>query len=87
MSYNPSPNWAPVDDSAIQSIKCPECGEHLVLQDDDEENPIYQATYYNPRHVPPKVIMWCSNDECDLHEVEVIVKLKVKLEVVDNDNR
>jgi hypothetical protein len=83
MSYNPNPEWATVDDSALQTIVCPECGEHLVLQDDDDENPLYQATYYNPRHIPPEVIMWCRNDECEEYEVEVAVKLEVKLEVVE----
>jgi hypothetical protein len=76
MSYNPNPKWAAVDDSAIQSIVCPDCGENLVLQGSDD-------VYYEPRHIPPEVTMWCVNDECDLCEVEVTVKLKVKLEVVE----
>jgi hypothetical protein len=83
MSYNPNPEWAPVDDSVIQTIPCPECGEHLVLQGEDDENPLYQGTYYHPRHIPPEVIMWCVNYECDLCEVEVVVKLKVNLEVAE----
>ncbi len=83
MSYNPNPEWAPVDDSVLHTIKCPECGEHLVLQDEDDENPLYDATYYSPRRIPPEIIMGCVNEECDLHEVEVTVKLKVKLEVVE----
>jgi hypothetical protein len=82
MSYEPNPEWAPLDDSAIQTIACPSCGEHLVLQAEDE-SPIYQNTYYNHRHIPPEVYMTCVNDECDCYDAEVVVKLKVKLEVVE----
>ena len=85
MSYNPNPEWAPVDDSVLQTIACPDCGRHLVQQCEESEDPLYQATYYEPRHIPSKIIMWCMNEDCESYEREVTVKLKAKLEVMDDE--
>ena len=27
MSYNPNPEWAPMDDSVLNKVKCPSCGD------------------------------------------------------------
>ena len=54
----------------INSYKCIECGNTLSLP--SEDNPVLENSYYYNRHIPPELIITCS--ECD---TDNIIKLNV----------
>lgn len=80
MSFNPTPEWTnditlPIEDD----IRCPACCV-VAFNAETVLRPLRSVTYYQARHVPPKLVATCSNIECERcdEDFEILLSVEVK---------
>jgi len=78
MSYNPNPDWADVElVNVFEKTICPHCKQVGYI--DSSFQHIYEPSYYNPRHIPPRLIFMCTTEECEYYEHEFQLNITIRV--------
>lgn len=75
MSYNGEPKWTDqvtLPDPAL--MKCPWCNT-VACNVEEAMEPLLEAGYYEPRHIPPELVFVCGNPDCPHCDEEFTYKL------------
>ena len=84
MGYNPVPDWTEdIEYPAPHIYKCPVCGHVPNPKHVDEilDN-LYNVGYYYPRHIPPKLVFTCDNEDCPHCDEDFEYALSVTISAV-----
>lgn len=82
MSYNPDPNWT--EDFIIpdeNELSCPVCNE-TPEDAGDIMDTLKSLDYYEPRHIPPHLLLTCYNLDCSHCDEDFKVYLRAVVSVV-----
>ncbi|MBE7553134.1 MAG: hypothetical protein HS126_18835 [Anaerolineales bacterium] len=77
MSYNYNPEWTKdIVLPTIEEMGCPTCGAIAGNVEEVMER-LAKASYYEPRHIPPRLTFTCDNENCPNCDEDYYVELSV----------